>query len=483
MRLARSLIALATIAVLLVPAFFQLAAAQETKTIVVGALLPLTGDLSDYGVRAKATLEVGVEDVNRYLEEKGAWFRIELRVEDTGTNPDMAVQKLNALIAQGIKFVIGPMTSAELKKVKDIATSQNVLLISPSSTALELKIPGDNAYRFCPADDVQSKAVVRLAKDLGAKGAVLIIRADTWGQGLKNEIVKLLEKEGIEYKTPLEYNPESPNFGAIAAQANSQVEELVNKYGADKVVVILIAFKEAADLFKEAATYEALRKVVWIGSDGTAKLATISEDPVAREFGKEVLFINPIFSPAETKNQEAIAQKVEQKIGDKPDAYSYAAYDALWAIALSLLDASPSASPDELVNHVKQKLEAGITNTDEFGAHSATGKFPLDDGGDRATADYDWWLVYDFGGKWDWYLVGKYLGNEDKNVWLTVDGKKYPDLVRAKFAGEATTTAPPATSTATGTPTAAGLGTGAIAAIAVVVIIVIVAAAIALRRR
>jgi len=156
-RAALAAVALAALMLLPVAASPALVASAQT-TITIGALLPLTGDLSDYGVRAEAALRLAVEEVNKYLEEKGAWFRLDLRVEDTATQPDVAVSKLNTLIAEGIKFVIGPMTSAEVSKIKSIADSENVLVISPSSTAIELSIPGDNIYRFCPDDAFQAMA-------------------------------------------------------------------------------------------------------------------------------------------------------------------------------------------------------------------------------------------------------------------------------------------------------------------------------------
>ena len=197
-RIAALLIVLAMLAA--VPAALPVLKTRAQTTITIGALLPLTGDLSDYGVRAEATLKVAIEDVNAYLEQKGAWFRLDLRVEDTATNPDTAVQKLNTLISAGIKFVVGPMTSAEVTKIKDLANQNNVLVISPSSTAIELAIPGDNVFRFCPDDSVQSKVIAKIAEDFGIKAAVMIVRADTWGQGLRKAITSLFDQAGIEYK-------------------------------------------------------------------------------------------------------------------------------------------------------------------------------------------------------------------------------------------------------------------------------------------
>ncbi len=410
------------------------AAPAKVKTIVIGALLPLTGDLQSYGVRAKAALEVALEEVNKYLEEKGAWFRLDLKVEDTRTQPDEAVAKFNTLVAQGIKFIIGPMTSAEAKKLKDLADEKNVLLISPSSTAVELAIPGDNLFRFCPNDLVQSKVVAKLIQDLGITHVVMIVRADTWGLGLRDGIKEDLAKIGVEVVRTFEYNPESPGFPSIAASAAEEVSKLIQQYGRDKVAVILIAFNEAADLFKQAAGYESLSSVLWIGSDGTAKLSEIVGDPVSASFAAKTLFINPIFSPAVTAKQREVAEKVKAKIGEEPDAYSYAAHDALWAIALALLKyGSPDDDPDTLVNKVKQHLPE-ITTSEEFAKVSATGAFPLAESGDRATADYDMWLVYEKGGTYEWVKVGKYIGEKNEFEWYEIDGKTFPDLFREMIA-------------------------------------------------
>ncbi len=475
-------------------------AQSQPKTIVIGALLPLTGDLSDYGQRALATLQVGVSDVNAFLAQHHAWFRVKLLVQDTATNPDQAVARYNALVAAGVKFIIGPMTSASAKKVRTLATKQNVLLISPSSTAISLAIPGDNLFRFCPADNVQSAAVSTLVKYLHIKAAVLIIRADTWGIGLEKALEKDLSKMGVVYKPPIEYNPESPDFASIASQANTYVKELINKYGAQHVAVYLVSFKEATELFTVASSYSALKDVIWIGSDGTAKLTTISGNPIAAKFAAEVLFINPLYAPAATKNQQIIAQKVEQKIHQPPDAYSYAAYDALWAIALALyLKGNASMTPNQMVNLVKYELEHGLTESKIFAEHSATGAFPLNAAGDRATADYDFWIVYQLGGKYGWYKVGKYYGENQSIIWTKLpNGKTYPELVMEKYhiTSTSTTSSPTATSstsstssststttTSTQTKTTKSSSHGAIIAAVIIIIIVVVIAAWAVARR
>ncbi len=281
---------------------------------------------------------------------------------------------------------------------------------------------------------------------------MIINRADTWGNGLMEATKEVLEGEGVEVASVYSYNPESPNFSGIASQANGDMESLVSKYGEDKVAVVAIGFKEVVELFSAAADYETLEGVLWIGSDGTAQLSEFTTDPLAREFATSTLFINPIFSPAATAAQEKVRQEVVAKIGEEPDAYSLAAYDAVWAIALALLQAGPMDNPDEMVNQVKQLLPQ-ITTSDEFAKYAATGKFPLDEGGDRATADYDWYIVAEVGGEYKWVKAGVYKGVEDKNEWVTIEGvgKTFPQLFQEKFAAaeETTTTTTPSPTQAT----------------------------------
>jgi len=472
------MLAIALIAMMLVaPVIGAVAAAQqEPVTITIGALLPLTGDLQSYGERAKAAVEFAVQEMNNYLEQENAWFRLELKVEDTQTQPDIAVQKFNALVAQGVKFIVGPMTSAEVKSLKDLANQENVLIISPSSTAIELAIPGDNVFRFCPADDVQSKAIGALAKDLGLKSVVIIYRDDTWGAGLNKATQEVLQNLGIEVYKAYSYNPESPGFASIVTNLDGDLNELLKEYTNTEVAVIVIGFNEVKDLFAEANKYPVLSQVLWIGSDGTALLTEITDDPVSGKFAKSVLFINPIFSPAETDAQKRVAEYVRQQLGTDPDAYSLAAHDAVVAIALALLQAGPMDDPDQMVSKVKELLPQ-ITMSDEFAQFAATGKFPLNDAGDRATADYDWWVVIEESeGKYGWCKVGTYKGVEDKNEWLTKDelgGKTFPQVFEETFSQYVNTQT---------TAAEEGGGNMGLIAAAIVIIIIIAAAAFFLKK-
>jgi len=137
--------------------------------VVFGALLALTGSASSMGESSEAALELAVEGVNEYLLSIGSKTRISVIVEDTKTDPAVALEKLQSLAGKGIKVVIGPQSSAEVETVKAYADENGILLVSPSSVAPSLAIPGDNVFRFCPDATHQAEAVARLMWEDGVK--------------------------------------------------------------------------------------------------------------------------------------------------------------------------------------------------------------------------------------------------------------------------------------------------------------------------
>ena len=85
---------------------------EGQNTILIGALLPLTGTSSSTGEEAEASLRLAVDDVNNQFAKAGLPTRVGLIIEDTKTDPAVAVEKLEDLASKGIRVVIGPSTSA-----------------------------------------------------------------------------------------------------------------------------------------------------------------------------------------------------------------------------------------------------------------------------------------------------------------------------------------------------------------------------------
>jgi len=373
-------------------------AAPAVTTIKIGALLPLSGDLATFGQNDAVVVKLAEEDVNKFFEKAGLPYKVAVVVEDTETKPDVALQKLQALHAQGIKLFVGPMSSAEVRNIKGYADANKLVIVSQSSTSPLLSIPGDYVFRLVVDDTFQGAALAGIIKTLGIEHVVIAWRGDAWGDGLANATKANLQKLGVKVYDGPRYAPEAKEFSAEVSQLAGLVDNLVKAYGASKVAVVIISFEEAVPFFIEASKYPVLSQVRWFGTDGITKSAALVADPVASSFAVKVQLWSTMAAPVVTPKTEYVKEYVVSKLGREPEEYAYNSYDAVWLLSLS---AALSGKYDgEAVKNVLP-LVADLY-------YGASGWTKLNDAGDRAFADFFVWAVKEVQGKPSWVLVGTY---------------------------------------------------------------------------
>lgn len=130
-------------------------------------------------------MEIAVEDVNRYLARNPARVRFVAAIEDTRLEPELALERAQDLRRRGAQLLIGPQSSAEVAHLKSFVDANDLLLVSPSSTAGTLAIPGDNIFRFTPADSVEGAAISALMWKDGIRAVVPVWRDDAGNAGLE----------------------------------------------------------------------------------------------------------------------------------------------------------------------------------------------------------------------------------------------------------------------------------------------------------
>ena len=148
------------------------ALAQKAGSLTFGALLPLTGHLADRGKTSKVALELAQADINAYLAASGGSGQVTFVVEDTGSKPAQAVDKLKALAGRGVRVFLGPYSDDEAEACLEYADKNNLLLLSQGSSGPFLSKNGDNLFRFSPSDTYQAEAVTSLMRLTTRHGSV-----------------------------------------------------------------------------------------------------------------------------------------------------------------------------------------------------------------------------------------------------------------------------------------------------------------------
>ena len=387
---------------------------ELSGVVNIGLILPLSGDLATHGLENLEGSKFGVVEFNKHLEEIGALWTLKMTSEDSATSPVIALEKLTSLNAKGIKMIVGPETSSNIRNMKGYSDSNNMLLVSCCSSAPALAIPNDSVYRLVPDDSNQGTALSKLIQHEGIEVLVPVWRADTWGDGLSNATTSSFVQRGGIIDDGVRYFPESPEFSVSTSILAEKVQGYVDEYGKDKVGVLFLGFAEILQFIQSASQHEILDKVRWFGPGANTKEHKLIDDTIGLEFSTNVQFTTVQFAASKITDTGAvnpIYEKVQdhltETLGTAPNSFVLSSYDAVWIIGLSILE---TQSTDVT------KIKAVISDIAE-NYSGAIGPIILNEAGDLAQANYEIWGIrlvpHEDTERVEWVLLGQYTQSTD----------------------------------------------------------------------
>lgn len=364
-------------------------------------MFSLTGNWSSLGITSKAALELAAEDINLYLSDKGANFRLYPTVDDTQLDTKLASEMFDKAKSDKISFVIGPQSSAELAAIKPYSDAAQIIVVSQSSTAGSLAIPNDAIFRFCPSDKIEGAAIAATIAKRGFKGLVTIARDDAGNKGLQSATSDAFRAKGGETINLPAYSTTITDYSAVIASMKTQLTSMIATHGADKVGVYLASFDEGVEVMKLAALDPVLSNVKWFGGDGVVLSTAFLASANVADFIIKTGFFAPSFGlpTAMEAKWKPVAARIKEKTGTEPDAFALVAYDAMWNIAYTL-----EATNGNTIDFAKLKSEF-VTQAN--GKDGIVGTKTLDAAGDRASGTFDYFSIVKEGNAYVWKLVGK----------------------------------------------------------------------------
>ena len=202
---------------------------EQSLDLVIGQSLPLTGDLSDFGPPGQKAAQIAQQQINDAIQQAGVDHKVSTVVEDNETSPQAAVQAARKMVdSDNASCIVGAWASADtIPTAQSVAIPDQVLLISPASTADEITALDDNnlVNRTSPPDSFQGPTLAdAIAQDLGgAQGMTVNIgaRNDAYGTGLSDTFSSAWEDLGGQVGEEVIYDPEQPSYNSEAQQITS----------------------------------------------------------------------------------------------------------------------------------------------------------------------------------------------------------------------------------------------------------------------
>lgn len=380
----------------------------ESFEIRIGVLVGLTGSHSSRGEEITAGLEIAEKEINTFLEQNKYSFRIKLLIEDTQTDTNICYQKIQELSTKGVRYIIGPITSAEVKKVLSYANQYNLILISPSAVAPSLSIANDNFFRLVPSDSLQAQAILKMLTYKNIRALIPLIRDDVWANELCNIVSSKFQSAGYFIPQTIKYDPNNTNLAPTINQLNETVISLKNMgYSENQIAVYLLSYNEGTNYLLEAINFPTLHNVNWFGGSAFTMNSTLISNEQASQFAQSVNFLAPIYGFDDNyKNKwEPVVNKIELKIGRKPSITAINAIDILWLITQTYISAGI------LTDFQTMKL-LFISLANSY--NGLNGFTTLNQYGDRKEANYDFWGIEKIENKFAWVRKAIYITSSDE---------------------------------------------------------------------
>lgn len=208
-------------------------------TIKVGAILAVTGPAAFLGAPEAKTLEMMVQDINKKGGIKGK--KIELIIKDSGASPEKAFSFAKQLIEEDkVLAIIGPSTSGETMKIKNVAEEGKTILLS--CAAAEVIVNPVAKYVF-KTPQMDRDAVIKIFQQMNymklSKAGVLSSNTG-FGKAGKEQIEKLAAEYGIQIVANEIYDKAATDLTAEVTKVKASGAEAIINWSIEPAQAIVI---------------------------------------------------------------------------------------------------------------------------------------------------------------------------------------------------------------------------------------------------
>ncbi len=357
----------------------------------VGVLAPETGDLGSLGT----PISQGGALPGAQLDGETD-FDIEVRREDTETQPEVGVDRAQALADAGFPSVTGAASSSvTIQVAQAVYFEEEIVGISPASTSPDItELDGTYLLRTAPTDALQGVAAAELAfNSRGLETVGVFALNNAYGQGLADAFESSFQDVGGEVLASGSFEPQQPSYAS----------ELEAVLADDPDAMYLVGYPESGEqIFRDFyENFDADRTTI-IVADGMQDegLPGSVDNPMTNVIGTAPAAVGP--------DRETFNQLYEDEYGlpeeaDAPGVFTAEAYDATAVHLLAQARAGelsgpavaeeirPVANPGGEVitpSNLAEGIEMAAAG-DEIQYQGASSIVEFDDNGDLAAATFN----------------------------------------------------------------------------------------------
>jgi branched-chain amino acid transport system substrate-binding protein len=320
--------------------------------IRIGAILPISGRIAEYGIQTRDAAILAVEEINAAGGVLGR--QVNLIVEDDEADPTKTANAFTKLVERDkISALIGALTSNCSLAITNLAMSEKIPMVSPTSTNDKVTLAGDYVFRACYIDSFQGQVVANYAIDTlkATRAAILYDVANDYSKGLFENFKKVFEGRGGTVVSE-SYNTGDKDFNAQITKIRS----------ANPNVIFLPDYYSAVALIAEQIRNQGI-KVPLLGADGWDEVAGKADTWMVPAF-----YSNHYSPESQDPDVVKFIAAYKARFGVEPNALAALGYDTA-KIILQAISAAGSARPQDIQKALMNVSGKFVTGNISFDAN------------------------------------------------------------------------------------------------------------------
>lgn len=359
----------------------------------LGILVPLTGELGDFGRIWQNAMELAVEQINDSGALPEGWS-VSSIVGDEKTDPEEGLRAAQSMISDGVSAIIGP-TSGPIVAMVDLAADEQTPILSEAAGTINLnELGGEWVYRTVASDLSDGLATALWFAEKGYERIGMLVQQEESTTSPAAVLKQRVEEGGAEVVAEVRYNPGQGSYQA-------ELQQVLDR---DPDVIFLAGGQESGVTI--------LREANQAGYDGDI---LVTADMVVPEVIEAVGAEDMEGVQGETSEAdvtlptyEEFAAAYQAKYDEEPGLFTANAFDAVNLVALAAVASESTCGADinsELRNVAAEGTEvnnfadgaAALANGQDIDYFGASGPVDFDESGTVAGS----YSIYEVqGGEW-----------------------------------------------------------------------------------
>ena len=315
------------LAAMMVVAMFAGCGASEDSTdpavVKIGTTGPLTGPAAQYGLAVEAGMKIAVEEINA----KGG-LQFAFKAEDDEADGEKAVSAYNALKDWGMDIYGGAVTSGSAAAAAAEAVNDQIFMLTPSASAVEVAQAGANVFQMCFTDPNQGASAAELMAQKWPDATIGMIydSSDAYSAGIADGFLAKAAELGLNVAV------DDASFTADTKADLSTQVTMCKDAGCD-LVFLPFYYTEASQVLTYANTIG--YQPTFFGCDGMDGILAVEGFDLALAEG--LVLMTPFDANASDEATKSFVAKFkEQNNGQIPNQFAADGYDVVYAVYAAL---------------------------------------------------------------------------------------------------------------------------------------------------